>query len=212
MKKFLALLLAAVMVLALTGCMSFGYDSAVVDPAADTVTDGTQAADGAQDQTMQQQTMAGSGLFTWFQLALAVYLLYCVVTGRGKLFDNEYTKCDYKKYRRNMRILSGVAGVILLATCILELTGVVEGGTTLGWILWGVGLAAIAGVLVYNVVMTDRKAMAEAQKNAQYSASRHPNDPLRAAFVFDDEDEQETEAAKPDEAAAASDEYKETEE
>jgi hypothetical protein len=132
--------------------------------------------------------------FDWFQAALAAYLVYVAIRGKGQLFDNPHTKCPYKTYVRVTRILSAVSGVLLLAGAILRLTNVVSSESVLGWVIWGIGLLSIAALFVYNIKMTDRKAAAAAQKEAYESA--HKRDPLRAAFVFDDEEEEKKDGAK----------------
>lgn len=132
--------------------------------------------------------------FDWFQAALAAYLVYVAIRGKGQLFDNPHTKCPYKTYVRVMRILSAVSGVLLLTGAILRLTNVVPSESVLGWVIWGIGLLSIAVLFVYNIKMTDRKAAAAAQKEAYNSAQK--KDPLRAAFVFDDEEEEKKNGEK----------------
>ncbi|MEG1547397.1 MAG: hypothetical protein RR232_05310 [Clostridia bacterium] len=158
-------------------------------PAGDATTPAAAPTTGDTAAPAQQATggLLGGDFLNWFQIALAAYLLYCVVTGRGKLFDNKYVKGDPKKYHVTMRILCGVSGTILLATSILELTGVVTVGSPFYWINWGVGFASIIALLAYNLLKTDRAAAAEATKQAQAEYKR--SDPLKAAFVFDDEDD-----------------------
>ncbi|MCE5235694.1 MAG: hypothetical protein ABFC62_04885 [Clostridiaceae bacterium] len=139
--------------------------------------------------------------FDWFQAALAAYLLYSAVRGKGQLFDNPHTKCPREQYVKVMRVLSVVSGVILLGSAILRLTGVISSQSVLGWVVWALGLLSIAAVFVYNMKMTDRKA-AEAEQKRAYEATRS-KDPLRAAFVFDEEDEEEEksgDASAPNEA------------
>ncbi len=125
--------------------------------------------------------------FEWFQVLLAAYLVVTAIRGKGQLFDNPYTKCPYEQYVKVMRVLSIISGVILLAGGVLRLTGVVSSSSVLGWVIWGIGLLSIGAVFFYNVKMTDRKAAQAAQKQS-FDAARK-KDPLRAAFVFDDEDE-----------------------
>ncbi|HWR18418.1 MAG TPA: hypothetical protein VN608_02265 [Clostridia bacterium] len=132
--------------------------------------------------------------FEWFQAALAAYLVIAAIRGKGQLFENPHTKCPYETYVRVMRILSAVSGVLLLTGAILRLTNVVSSESVLGWVIWGIGLVSIAAIFVYNIRMTDRKAAAAAQKNAYESA--RSKDPLRAAFVFDDEEEEKKDGEK----------------
>ncbi|HWS28810.1 MAG TPA: hypothetical protein VN512_01725 [Clostridia bacterium] len=129
--------------------------------------------------------------FDWFQAALAAYLVYAAIRGKGQLFENPHTKCPYETYVRVMRILSAVSGALLLAGAVLRLTGAVSSESVLGWVIWGIGLLSVAAIFVYNIKMTDRKAAAAAQKQAYESTQKR--DPLRAAFVFDDEEEEKKE-------------------
>ena len=132
--------------------------------------------------------------FEWFQAALAAYLVIAAIRGKGQLFENPHTKCPYETYVRVMRILSAVSGVLLLTGAILRLTNIVSSESVLGWVIWGIGLVSIAAIFVYNIKMTDRKAAAAAQKNA-YETARS-KDPLRSAFVFDDEEEEKKDGEK----------------
>ena len=139
--------------------------------------------------------------FDWFQAALAVYLVYSAIRGKGQLFDNPYTKCPREQYVKVMRVLSIVSGAVLLASSVLRLTGVISSRSVLGWVVWGIGLLSIAAIFAYNMKMTDRKA-AEAEQKRAYEAARK-KDPLRAAFVFDDEEENIADAPEKPDAQAA---------
>lgn len=132
-------------------------------------------------------------LFTLLELFIGIYLLYCAVLGRGKVYENDYIKVPRKEYVKKLRVLSAISGVVLAITGILEYAGVLVPGTALSWVFWGLGLASLIPMLVYSSKATDKAAAkagrptAEAAKAAGKPAPAA--DPLRAAFVFDEEDE-----------------------
>ncbi len=130
-------------------------------------------------------------LFDWFQALIAAYLVYSAIRGKGQLFENAYTKCPYETYLKGMRIVCLIGGLVMLAVSVLFIVMPTLHEGVLGWVLWGLGLLAVIAIFVYNIKMTDRKAAAAAQKQAA-SAVRQ-KDPLRAAFVFDDEEENDAE-------------------
>lgn len=215
MKKLLTIALVALLCVSLAGCagMMNGMDTTTpadatsgTDAAAGTNaaagTDATSATDTASATDAAGTTSARSGSFSnLFQLVLAAYLLYNAIRGKGKLFENKYTKCPYEKYRLVMRILCVVASVLLGASGALELSGAVPPTSPICWILWAVGFLALIALLVFNVAMTDRKAAAAAAQAEREGQLTNPKDPLHDAFVFDDEEANEKERASMDEFA-----------
>ncbi len=139
-------------------------------------------------------------LFSFFKPLAALYFLVIAVTGKGKLLENEHTKCPREKYRFWMRILCVAAGVVLGATGVVELFELVDRNSFWGWVLWGAGLAAIVGVCAYNIAMTDREAARKAEEaKAAKSGTSRPGSSARmpdAAFSFGEEtkDEQHRDA------------------
>ena len=146
-----------------------------------------------------------------FKVAIAVYLLVAAVRGKGKLIDNEYPKCKPAVYRLIMRLISTLAALIILANSAFEfLAGSSYGAAlpftaaqyaTINTVLWAVGLVALLALIVVNIVLTDRKAM-EAARKSQEQARQHSskgNDPLHAAFVFDEEEVKAGEFVRKDE-------------
>ena len=123
-------------------------------------------------------------MFSLLQLIIGVYLLYCAAMGKGKIFENDYIKVPRAEYVKKLRVLSAISGAILTATSALEYFGVLVPGTTLGWISWAIGLASIIPMMVYSSKSTDREA---AKAKGQPMPAK---DPLRAAFVFDEEEEE----------------------
>ncbi|MBR5292386.1 MAG: hypothetical protein IKU32_05640 [Clostridia bacterium] len=129
------------------------------------------------------------GFMTMFEFFIAIYLLYAAFKGDGKLYENEYINCSREEYIKGMRKLAALTGVVMLASCGLELFKVIEPASTIGWILWALTFGCILVMVVYSVKKTDRAA-ANAGRPTAYSKPDKPHDPLRAAFVFDDEDEE----------------------
>ena len=132
-------------------------------------------------------------MFSWLQLAIGAYLIFCGITGKGKVFDNDFLKIPREEYVKKLRILASISGACLSIASVLEMLGWVIPGTTLGWIVWALGLASIVPMMVYTSKATDRKA-AKAAQNESRGMPQKKEDSLRAAFVFDDDEE----AAKPD--------------
>lgn len=132
-------------------------------------------------------------MFSLLQLIIGVYLLYCAAMGKGKIFENDYIKVPRAEYVKKLRILSAISGTILTVTSALEYFGVLVPGTTLGWISWAIGLASIIPMMVYSSKSTDREAAKAAAHRGSGQGKGQPmpaKDPLRAAFVFDDEEDE----------------------
>lgn len=134
-------------------------------------------------------------MFSLLQLIIGVYLLYCAAMGKGKIFENDYIKVPRAEYVKKLRILSAISGTILTVTSALEYFGVLVPGTTLGWISWAIGLASIIPMMVYSSKSTDREAAKAGRPTAEAAKAKGQpmpaKDPLRAAFVFDEEEEEE---------------------
>ncbi len=128
------------------------------------------------------------GVFNIFEIAIGVYLLYCGITGKGKYYENQYCKVPVEQYVKIMRVFALVVGVLILVSPTLQLLHVIEASSWIAWALWFVNMIGIIGMLIANVRMTDR-AKAKAAQNGAKSAAEESSDPLRAAFVFDEEDE-----------------------
>ena len=124
--------------------------------------------------------------FNIFEIGIGVYLLYAAVTGRGKYYENEYCKVPREQYVKVMRIFALVVGILIMIAPVLQLAGLMSEGSIWAWVLWGINMVGIAGMLVANVKMTDRERAKQGVKN---TPEQPKHDPLRAAFVFDDEDE-----------------------
>lgn len=130
------------------------------------------------------------GMMTLFELLIGVYLIYAAIKGEGKLYENEFLNCSREEYVKGLRILGAITGVLMLLSGGLELIGVVDPASVWALILWAISFASIVAMMVYSVKKTDRAA-AKANTPTNRPQSDKPYDPLRAAFVFDDEDEEE---------------------
>lgn len=131
--------------------------------------------------------MESFGLMTLFEVCVGAYLIYAAIKGDGKLYENEFLNCSREEYVSVMRKLAVITGLLMLISSGLELGGLVETGSVLSWVLWAVTLGSIVVMMVYSSKKTDKQA-ARAGKPTQ-AAPDKPHDPLRAAFVFDEEDE-----------------------
>ena len=124
----------------------------------------------------------GSDMLSLFSLIIGVYLIYAAIVGRGKLYENEYLNCPRE------RILAAISGVLLTVSNLLEYLGVIAYGSPIAIALWALGFASLIVMMVYSSKKTDRKAAAAGHKTAA-SAEKKDYDPLRAAFVFDDDED-----------------------
>ena len=147
----------------------------------------------------QEARIAGlDNMFSLLQLFIGGYLLYAAVTGRGKVLENEFLKVPREEYVKKLRIFSAISGTILSATSVLEYLGVIVPGSPLSWVTWALGFGSILPMMIYSSKSTDKEAAKANQATAR--APRPTGDPLRAAFVFDDEEnspEAEKEADAP---------------
>lgn len=131
----------------------------------------------------------GSETFSLIGLLIGVYLLYAAITGKGKLYENEYISCSKEQYDKGLRRLSAVSGALLTLTNGLQYIGVVQAGSVLGIVFWAVGFASLVLMMIFTTKHTDKKAAAAGRRTIS-GGEEKPHDPLRAAFVFDDEDEE----------------------
>jgi uncharacterized membrane protein len=120
------------------------------------------------------------------QLAAGLYLIWSAAWGKGKVYENEYIKVPRERYVKTIRILCAITGPLLTASAGLGMAKVIEPGKTTGWISWAVCMAALVALAVYTSVSTDKEAAKAAQ---QATVQQAKADSLRAAFVFDDEDD-----------------------
>lgn len=78
--------------------------------------------------------------------------------------------------------------MLLTVSNLLEYLGVIAYGSPIAIALWALGFASLIVMMVYSSKKTDRKAAAAGHKTAA-SAEKKDYDPLRAAFVFDDDED-----------------------
>ena len=123
-----------------------------------------------------------------FKIIIAVYLLYVAVLGRGKILENKHLKIEEKKFRTIMRIVALAGAVFTLGNSAIEFF-LYDNATfkVVGSVLWMLGLAA-------RIVFTDRKAAAEEQRRQDEEMIRKERNKMRAAFEFDDEDDDKPES------------------
>ena len=130
-----------------------------------------------------------------FKIIIAVYLLYVAVLGRGKILENKHLKIEEKKFRTIMRAVALAGAVFTLGNSAIEFF-LYENVTfkAVGSVLWVLGLAALIAMLVLSIVFTDRKAVAEEQRRQDEEMIRKERNKMRAAFEFDDEDDDKPES------------------
>ena len=135
-----------------------------------------------------------------FKVIIAVYLLYVAVQGRGKILENKHLKIEEKKFRTIMRAVALAGAVFTLGNSAIEFF-LYDNATfkVVGSVLWMLGLAALVAMLVLSIVFTDRKAAAEEQRRQDEEMIRKERNKMRAAFEFDDEDDDKSESDDKDE-------------
>ena len=130
-----------------------------------------------------------------FKIIIAVYLLYVAVLGRGKILENKHLKIEEKKFRSIMRAVALAGAVFTLGNSAIEFF-LYDNATfkVVGSVLWVLGLAALVAMVVLSFVFTDRKAVAEEQRRQDEEMIRKERSKMRAAFEFDDEDDDKPES------------------
>ena len=121
--------------------------------------------------------------------------MYVAVLGRGKILENKHLKIEEKKFRTIMRAVALAGAVFTLGNSAIEFF-LYENVTfkAVGSVLWVLGLAALIAMLVLSIVFTDRKAAAEEQRRQDEEMIRKERNKMRAAFEFDDEDDDKPES------------------
>lgn len=135
-----------------------------------------------------------------FKVIIALYLLYVGALGKGKVLENKFLKMDEKKFRLYMRLIALAGALFTLGDSAIEYF--LNGDATfevIGTVLWVLGMLALVGMLALSIAATDRKAAAEAQRQADEIAIQKQKEKLRAAFVFEEEKAEEKADDKPEE-------------
>ena len=123
--------------------------------------------------------------FEYLHLCIGAYLLWCAITGTGKLYEAKQLKCSREKYKRVLSIMAALTAVCMIIDPILILTKRGLPGSPLSWVLWTLGMGGIVAMVVYNKKMVVKGAAADAGA-AQTQQPARVSDPLRAAFEFDE--------------------------
>lgn len=125
-------------------------------------------------------------MFSWITLAIGAYLLFCGITGKGKML---YDTANIKKgmealYLKRVRKIALPLGVSMLLQSAMEFMAMgseVVLYRTLSLVFFGLNAIGIAALIVIAVRMTDRT------KSTKPGA---PKPASKAAFEFDEEDEE----------------------
>ena len=129
------------------------------------------------------------------RVSLNGFAVYVAVLGRGKILENKHLKIEEKKFRTIMRAVALAGAVFTLGNSAIEFF-LYDNATfkVVGSVLWVLGLAALVVMLVLSIVFTDRKAAAEEQRRQDEEMIRKERSKMRAAFEFDDEDDDKPES------------------
>ncbi|MEL7609758.1 MAG: hypothetical protein AAGU74_09660 [Bacillota bacterium] len=121
-----------------------------------------------------------------FQLLIGIYLGYCALFNKGKIYENANVKeGKEKEYRKVMRVMLLILSPIIIAVGVLGLSGFNKTyGYTLSTVLWVLSLVCFGVLMFLTVRLTDR-TKAKAQSGGS-GPKKHPG------FDFDDEDENPT--------------------
>lgn len=121
-----------------------------------------------------------------FQAAIGVYLLIAAISGKGKVYENEYVKegCE-KKYRKTMRIFMFILGPLCMLGAAANLFKI-PASDILFPVIWGLTVAGFIALIVLSSRLTDKKKKL-APPTEEGKPRKHP------AFDFDDEDEEAAE-------------------
>ncbi|MBR0026861.1 MAG: hypothetical protein IJP37_06860 [Clostridia bacterium] len=117
-----------------------------------------------------------------FQAAIGVYMLIAAISGKGKIYENEYVKegCE-QKYRKTMRISLFILGPLCMLGAALNLFKVDESGILFP-IIWGLTVAGFIVLIVMTARLTDKKKKL-APPTEEGKPRKHP------AFDFDEDED-----------------------
>lgn len=121
--------------------------------------------------------------FGIIEFAIGAYVIYCAISGKGKIYENENLKKDCKEiYHKRIRQACYLLGPLILATGIVDMVNIARDNVFLNYLfytLFGLTLAMLAILFVITAKYTDRKKAREKKQSASNGAL--PN----AAFDFD---------------------------
>ncbi|MDL2234975.1 hypothetical protein LJC07_02335 [Christensenellaceae bacterium OttesenSCG-928-L17] len=122
-----------------------------------------------------------------FQALIGAYLLYCAITGKGKLYENDNVKEGMEQtYKKRMRQFAWALGPLMIAQCVLDWQGGVQENaamTTAGHVVFGLVIVGVVAMLVISARMTDRTKAKTAATGTAEAGKKH------AAFDFDNDEE-----------------------
>ncbi|MBQ4167070.1 MAG: hypothetical protein II590_02575 [Clostridia bacterium] len=115
---------------------------------------------------------------------IGIYVIVNAITGKGSLFTDRFIKEEKKKnFKRIMRTLAAVAGIAFIAACAIGVCfSFKPWATTVRYICFGVGVAALIAMIVINNLMTDKEKRRKEQATALTGGHTSSN----AAFEFDE--------------------------
>ena len=115
---------------------------------------------------------------------IGIYVIVNAITGKGSLFTDRFIKEEKKKsFKHIMRTLAAVAGIAFIAACAIGVCfSFKPWATTVRYICFGVGVAALIAMIVINNLMTDKEKRRKEQATALTGGHTSSN----AAFEFDE--------------------------
>jgi Flp pilus assembly protein TadB len=90
-----------------------------------------------------------------FQGAIGVYLLFCVITGKGSIYKNDHVKAGMEvKYRKAIRIFCIAVGILSVVDAVLDYFNVQPFAT----LLFGASAILVVALFVVIARLTERKS------------------------------------------------------
>lgn len=125
--------------------------------------------------------------FGIIEFAIGAYVIYCAITGKGKIYENENLKKDCKEiYHKRVRQACCLLGPLIFATGIVDMINIARDNVFLNYLFYALfGLTLVTLVILFAITFkyTDRKKAKEKRQSASNGAL--PN----SAFNFDADDE-----------------------
>ncbi len=119
-------------------------------------------------------------------LGVGLYLLFCGITGKGRLYESDFIKeGKEEKHKLIVRLTCLIAAMLMIGTGVLA---ALDGYGKLRWInyiLFGAMIVVFVAALLLLRSCTDREAKRKAQ--ASGTPGHAPSSP-NAAFIFDDDE------------------------
>lgn len=143
------------------------------------------------DKTLEEPAKVNvlrQSLSVWdiIMLGIGMYLLFAAITGKGRLYENEFVKeGQEKKHKLIVRITCLVVALLMIATGVVAALDAYGKYKFISFILLAVMLVVFITALLLLRSCTDQKAKKEAQEKR---AGGHDLHAPSAAFDFDEDE------------------------